>query len=207
MSLNPIGLFHSNNNYEQIFNIAPSTLVIGASEIFKRKISILWSQIPSPKHWSTITKDLHSLIIVKEDPSDSFWVNTLPVHNSYSFTINFDTRVDDYENYFFVQGQKLIKLFEELKSNGTINRLVMVYEHGKHGKVHWHGVVQFKTQTTKKDDRVKNWEKPILRCCSYTMSNTVCLVYYKIKDKDHRKSQYLYMMKEPQNEENAYYYI
>ncbi len=140
------------------------------------------------------------------------WCNLLPqqipIHNSFSFTINFDPDIDGYINCHKWQIVKLTHFFNTLKDNGTINRLVFVHEFGQKGKVHFHGILQFNNCSTKKQDRVDRFEKPVLakfnvkkNCAHRTLQ------YYKIKDNQHRERQYNYMMKEDHNKLKSTYYI
>ena len=173
----------------------------------KSKYNTKWSSLPHPhSDWSRIMEPPY-VDKKLQCESETLYYKMMPVHNSYSFTINFDPDIDDYVNCKYWQVTQLTRFFNILKDNGTINRLVFVHEFGRKGKVHFHGIIQF-TNRSKAKDRKERFEDPCLKWFNKrkNLAHTT-LQYYKIKDKDHLTHQYRYMLKEPHNKYKCTYYI
>lgn len=214
--LNPAGLFTSQpmlSKQEQgrtspLVDSTPPPYGLSVMDYIKNKYNTLWQKITHPKDQTT--RIMLPAYADKRDQYESevLYYKQMPIHNSYSFTINLDPDVDGYTNCHKWQIPKIVKFFNELKDNGTINRLVFVYEYGKNNKVHFHGVIQFNTSYTRKKDREDRFEKPCLQRFNFRRNLAHrTLQYYKIKDQQHMDIQYSYMMKEHQNKYKCTYYI
>ncbi len=177
-------------------------------EYIKQKYNTEWTKIPHPR--SNWTRIMEPPYVDKKDQceTETLYYRYMPMHNSYSFTINFDPDIDDYVNCKYWQVTKLTKFFNILKDNGTINRLVFVHEFGKNNKVHFHGVMQFHSMYANKKSREERFVKPCLEWFNVRKNLTHrTLQYYKIKDQQHMDLQYSYMFKELHNRFKCTYYI
>lgn len=67
---------------------------------------------------------------------------------NFFFTINPDPSIDFYENKKLFLVPKILILLEKLKDEGLVKKSIIVYEWGKfgkkHGKLHFHGMLQTK---------------------------------------------------------------
>lgn len=115
---------------------------------------------------------------------------------NFSFNLNMDEHINDYENTRKWQIPKVLLFLEKLKADKIIYKYLIVYEYGKygkkHGKIHFHGLVktldreEFEKQTLKVFNKRTN-------CTHRTLTTK------HIKDPEHRATYLNYIKKEQHN--------
>lgn len=120
-----------------------------------------------------------------------------------SFNLNMDSDIDNYENTKKWQIPKVLLFFERLKRDGIIKKYIIVYEYGKygakHGKLHYHGLIQTRDRERFSNDIYKEFNKK-----SSLLHRTLTTKH--IKDVEHRDTYLNYMKKEPHNKNKCLYY-
>ena len=122
---------------------------------------------------------------------------------NFSFNLNIDPNVDQYENTKKWQIPKVLLHLQKQKNDGIIKKYVLVYEWGKygqkHGKLHFHGLIQTGDKEAFIKEIVKDFNKR-----TNAMHRTITTKH--IKDVDHRSTFLKYMQKEQQNKIKCLYY-
>ena len=122
---------------------------------------------------------------------------------NFSFNINMDSDIDNYENTKKWQIPKILLFMERLKGEGIIKKYVIVYEYGKygakHGKLHYHGLIQ----TRDREGFVKQVGVEFNKKTNL-LHRTVTTKH--IKDCHHRETYLKYIKKEPHNKKKCLYY-
>lgn len=122
---------------------------------------------------------------------------------SLAFTLNPDVRVD-----FDVRDKKvvfplLLDIFKKLKENSVCKKIISNYEYGEkgkeHGKLHFHGIVQFdKPSETKRTNR-EIFEKELLKVFNKRSNVSDRTLHTKLLRTQDDKDRYLkYLQKEQQ---------
>ena len=127
------------------------------------------------------------------------WDNVPETHLkglNFSFNLNMDEHISDYENTKKWQIPKVLLLLEKLKADKIISKYIIVYEYGKYGKangkLHYHGLVK----TLKRDE----FEKELIKAFNKrTQCTHRTLTTKHIKDPEHRATYLKYIKKETHN--------
>lgn len=115
---------------------------------------------------------------------------------NFSFNLNMDAHIKDYQNSKKWQIPKVLLFLEKLKMDKIIYKYIIVYEYGKygkkHGKIHYHGLVK----THKRDE----FETEVLKTFNKrTQCSHNTLTTKHIKDPEHRATYLKYIKKEQHN--------
>lgn len=115
---------------------------------------------------------------------------------NFTFNLNMDTNIDDYENTKKWQIPRVLLFLEKLKADHIIYKYTIVYEWGKYGKkdgkLHYHGIVKTKQRE----------EFVTLMCKEYNKNTNAkhrTITTKHLKDLDHRATYLKYIKKESQN--------
>lgn len=115
---------------------------------------------------------------------------------NFSFNLNMDTNIADYENTKKWQIPRVLLFLEKLKADHIINKYLIVYEWGeygkKNGKLHYHGLIKTKYRN----------EFVTLMCKEYNKNTNAkhrTITTKHIKDVNHRETYLKYIKKDTQN--------
>ena len=135
----------------------------------------------------------------KHDNYRSPW-DTIPDDHlkglNFTFNLNIDTNIDNYENTKKFQIPKVLLFLEKMKTDKIIFKYIIVYEWGKFGKksgkLHFHGLIKTKQRDIFTQEIGKEFNKKT-NCMHRTLTTK------HIKDLEHRVTYLKYLKKESQN--------